>query len=67
MPSRTISRALARSFDAGRPALSFGSPPTTSTRHGALKDSASSTARLLSSSAARRPLRSVAGNIPPRQ
>ena len=35
IPSRTISRALARSFDAGRPALSFGRPPTTRTRHGA--------------------------------
>ena len=35
MPSRTISRAPARSFDAILPSPSLGSPPTTSTRHGA--------------------------------
>ena len=58
MPSRTISRAPARSFDSIVPSRFFGSPPTTSTRHRAPSASASSTARRLSSCAARRPSRS---------
>ena len=44
----------------------FGRPPTTRTRHCAPIAAASSMARWLSSSAARRPAASAAGNMPPR-
>ena len=60
MPSVTIRRAPARSFDPS------GRPPTTSTRQHAPIVAASSIARRLSSIAARRPAASAAGNMPPR-
>src|SRR5437016_5483132 len=66
MPSRTISRAPRKSFETTLPLRSLGKPPTTSTRQRARSATASSTARRLSSSAARRPSRSIAGNMPPR-
>ena len=61
MASRTCARASARSREP------FGSPPITRMRHCAPIAAASSMARRLSSSAARRPASSDAGNIPPRQ
>ncbi len=64
--ARRSRRAPARRASA-RSREPFGSPPTTRMRHCAPIAAASSMARRLSSSAARRPASSDAGNMPPRQ
>src|SRR5712671_4053995 len=55
MPSRTCARAAAISFEGALPGREYcGSPPATSTMHGAPSALASSTARRLSSRASMR-------------